>query len=198
MQYIYSSCRLKRTPFLYVNDYGNFKKNFMILLHLFTIGTKLAIILKVYTLYIYKKGRIMTIAYATAQVLVRTIKIANLEWRLMCISEEYNLKYTAGCAQTAIYTNRMNSELDAIRGQLGDDYTSEEYRQMMAECESVENEYTAIIQQIQDQMTLAEQKMQTQQEQVETQLEVLREEKEQWKEVIDDTIERTCSYFTGN
>lgn len=140
----------------------------------------------------------MTLAYATAQVLVRTIKIANLEWRLMCISEEYNLKYTAGCAQTAIYTNRMNSELDAIRGQLGDDYTSEEYRQMMAECESVENEYTAIIQQIQDQMTLAEQKMQTQQEQVETQLEVLREEKEQWKEVIDDTIERTCSYFTGN
>ena len=92
-------------------------------------------------------------------------------------------------------TSEMNNKVEAIRAKLGENPTSEEYRQNMAECESVENEYTMIIQSIQDQMNIAEQKMQTQQEQVETKLEVLRAEKEQWEEALDNTIEKTCGYF---
>ena len=133
-------------------------------------------------------------SFELAQVHLRTSNISKLEWRLMTISEEYNMKYVTGCAKTSEMTNKMNGELDAIKAKLGDNPTSEEYRQNMAECESVENEYTMIIQNIQDQMNIAEQKMQTQQEVVETQLEVQREEKEQWKEALDATLEKV-GYF---
>ena len=137
----------------------------------------------------------MALAYEQGQVHLRTSLISALELRLIQISEEYNVKYMAGCAQTSQYTTEMNNQVEAIRAQLGDNPTSEEYRQNMAECESVENEYTAIIQNIQDQMNIAEQKMQTQQETVETKLEVIRAEKEQWEEALDNTIEKTCGYF---
>ena len=137
----------------------------------------------------------MALAFEQSQVHVRTTLISKLELRLMQISEEYNLKYTQGCAKTSEMTSEMNNKVEAIRAKLGENPTSEEYRQNMAECESVENEYTMIIQSIQDQMNIAEQKMQTQQEQVETKLEVLRAEKEQWEEALDNTIEKTCGYF---
>lgn len=140
----------------------------------------------------------MALAFEQSQVHVRTTLISKLELRLMQISEEYNIKYMNGCTKTSQYTNEMNSKVEAIKAQLGDNPSSEEYRQNMAQCESVENEYTMIIQQIQDQMNIAEQKMQTQQEQVETKLEVIRAEKEQWEEALDNTIEKTCGYFNNN
>lgn len=100
----------------------------------------------------------MALAYEQSQVHVRTTLISKLELRLMQISEEYNLKYTQGCAKTSEMTSEMNNKVEAIRAKLGENPTSEEYRQNMAECESVENEYTMIIQSIQDQMNIAEQK----------------------------------------
>lgn len=131
---------------------------------------------------------------ASAVVLQKTQAINNLEMRLMMISSEKMLKHAQGASQTAELSRQMAAELEAIRGQLGDSPSSEEYMQNMAQCESVENEYTVQIEAIRDQMERAEEELNLQQETVETQLEVIRQERDQWKELANKKAEK-AGYF---
>ena len=118
-----------------------------------------------------------------------------LELRLMNLSSERQLKYNEGAAKIAQISSQMSYETQALRDQISDDASSEEYRQMMANVESVENEYQVIIDNIRNQMEQAEEEFDLQQEQIETRLEVIRSQEDQWKEARDNTVERTCGYF---
>lgn len=140
----------------------------------------------------------MSLSTEAAQIFKTTCQISYLELRLMNLSAEKQLKHAEGSAKTAMYSTEMTGKLNAIKDKLGDDPTSEEYRQNMTECESVENEYQTIIDNIRNQMEQAEEKIDTMQETVETQLEVLRSEQEQWKEARDNTCEKTFQYGNRN
>lgn len=117
-----------------------------------------------------------------------------LELRLLNLSAEKTLKHAEGSAKTAQYSTEMSNALDAIKAKLSDDPTSEEYRQNMAECESVENEYTMIIEAIRDQMEQVEERIDTMIQTVETQYKVVQEEEEQWKEVANQKAENNCPF----
>ena len=147
-------------------------------------------------------------------------RINNLEQRLVNISQELQSMYdSSSYAQQALgveksnalaslqqtYSNNTSTIAGTYQGATDTDALNQ-YNQALQQ-EQLSLMYNQMIQNslftakesaMQDSINQAETQLQLEQEQVETQLEVVREEKEQWKEVIDDTIERTCSYFTGN
>lgn len=137
----------------------------------------------------------MGLSLEDAQIQTKTAQGSYLELRLLKISGERQLKHVQGSAQTSEITNQMQGELDAVKAKYGDEPSSEEYRQYMAECESIENEYTLQLEVVRDQMTAAEDRLDNQQEVVETRLEVINAEIEQWKEARDNKVENTCAYF---
>lgn len=137
----------------------------------------------------------MGLSLEEAQIQTKTAQGSYLELRLLKISGERQLKHVQGSAQTSEITSQMQAELDAVKAKYGDEPSSEEYRQYMAECESIENGYTLQLEVVRDQMTTAEDRLDTQQEVVETRLEVINAEIEQWKEARDNKVENTCAYF---
>ncbi len=137
----------------------------------------------------------MGLSNEQSQIFLRTLRISNLEMRLLRLSSEKDMKYAEGCGKTSQVTNQMTIEVDGLRESLSEDATSEEYKQVMDKIQSVENEYQIILQNIQDQMEAAEEKIDRQQETVETQLEVQRSELDQWKQARDKTVETTFHYF---
>ncbi len=134
---------------------------------------------------------------ATEQSVIETnVALRNyLELRLMNLSSERQLKYNEGAAKIAQISSKMSYETQAIRDQISENASSEEYKQMMADVESAENEYQVIIDNIRNQMEKVEEDFDLQQEQIETRLEVIRSQEDEWKEARDNTVERTCKYF---
>lgn len=120
---------------------------------------------------------------ASATVMTKCNQINDLELRLLKISAEKQLKHAEGCAKVSEKTNEMNGILNQLKDELGEDYDSETYKAYMAECESVENEYTLQINALRDQMNEAETKLDTQQETLQTQLEAQRAEYDEWKKL---------------
>lgn len=146
----------------------------------------------------------MGLSVEQSSIHVKTSTIANLEMRLMEISNERALKHTYSAAQTSEITFQKDALIAEIRAKYGytDDFSSEsslsseQYAQMMAECESVENDCQLQLDEILNQMTIAEERLDTQQVEVETQLEAERASIETWKEARDATVEE-CGYFDG-
>ena len=134
---------------------------------------------------------------ALATVLTKTNHISDLELRLLKISAEKNLKHAEGSAKISEYTSQMSFLTNQKRQALGDDYTSEEYKQCIAEIESIENEYMAIIEGIRDQMQSAEDKLDTQQNSIQTQLEAERADKDEWKKLATTKAENSGYFNSG-
>lgn len=129
-----------------------------------------------------------------AVVMTKTNQISNLELRLLTISATKTLKHTEGSAKIAQYTAKMSFLTNSARNKLGEHYSSEEYKQYLAEAESIENEYMTIIEGLRDQMQEAEDKLDTQQQTVEVQLEALRAEQEEWKKLTQEKA-KAAGYF---
>ena len=134
-------------------------------------------------------------ALATTQML--TVQANHLEMRLLKISEEKNLKHLQQSAEISIYSSEMTGLVEAKRNELGENPTSEEYRQNMSEIESIENEYQIIINSIQDTMNANEKRLETQQEVVETRLESINSSLDSWKELKNAKAEAN-GYFNNN
>lgn len=132
-----------------------------------------------------------------AVVMTKTNQISNLEMRLLNISAEKTLKHAEGSAKIAQYTSKMNFLTNNARNKLGDDYSSDEYKQYLAEAESIENEYMTIIEGLRDQMQEAEDKLDTQQQTVQVQLEALRAEQEEWKKLTQEKAEAAGYFKSG-
>ena len=114
---------------------------------------------------------------------VKTSNVHDLELFLLQKSGEKTLKHTEGAGKVSEKTSEMSWKLKQLKEELGEDYTSAEYQKYNSECESVENEYTTLIQAIRDQMNDAETKIDTQIQEVNTRIEAIRAEKDEWKKV---------------
>ena len=134
-------------------------------------------------------------ALATTQML--TVQANHLEMRLLRISEEKNLKHLQQSAEISRYSSEMMGLVEAKRNELGENPTSEEYRQNMAQVEEIENEYQMIITSIQDTMNANEKRLETQQEVVETRLESINSSLEEWDKLALKKAEANA-YFNNN
>ncbi len=138
----------------------------------------------------------MSLCLEDSQIYLANARTNALEMRLMRISEEYQMKYTEQSSRISSLSRQMQAELDTKRAELGDNPSSEDYKQNMSDCESIENEYQTLINEIRDQMEIAEERLDAQKETIETQKEVIEENEKSWKDAKNATLEK-FGYFNN-
>lgn len=116
--------------------------------------------------------------------------------RLLCISSEKNIKHMEGSEKVAKLTSECTARTDAKRKELGENPSSEEMMANMQEIQSIENEFSILIENARNAMKSVEDRLARFQEIVETQLEVITKEVEQWKELSNAEAEK-CGYFNN-
>lgn len=130
-------------------------------------------------------------------VMTKSNQISSLELRLLKLSAERQLKHCEGAAQVSSISSQMQAELDSVKAKYGDISSSENQKQLMAEQESIENKYNAMIETIRDHMEEVEEKMDLQQNTVETNLKALRAEYDEWKKLAREKAGR-AGYFNNS
>lgn len=138
----------------------------------------------------------MSLSLEVSQISLNNDRSNALELRLLMLSEEYQVKYKEQSSRISQLSTEMQAALDAKRKELGDNPSSEDYKQNMNDCQSIETEYNTLINQIRDQMEIAEERLDTQKEQIETQKEVVEANEKSWKEAREDTTSK-FGYFNN-
>lgn len=136
----------------------------------------------------------MSLSLEDSQIYLNNSRSNALEMRLLRISEEYNSKYIEQSSKISCLSREMQAALETKRNELGENPSSEDYRQNLSACESIENEYNLMINEIRDQMEIAEERLDIQKEQIETQKEYIEANEQTWKDARDDTTE-SFGYF---
>ncbi|MCD8024003.1 MAG: hypothetical protein LUE64_00525 [Candidatus Gastranaerophilales bacterium] len=141
----------------------------------------------------------MSLSTEQAQVIYLGSQINALELRLLKISAERNMKAAEGAAQVSVLSSEMYAAIDAVKAQLPEEYTSDQYKEIMAQEESIETEYQSQIDAIQKAYELADEHIETyEQVPTETKKEAITAEYDEWSEALQASAEDSGYFDDGD